>query len=114
MSDRSCCLLLLFALVTPATASGESFASGWPPEAVRTWVGPEYFANRLQDWRIAGGRVECIEAEPNLPLRTLHLLTHTLGSIDGSFEVRVLTGPVDAVRSSSTDTWVGFLIGGGG
>ena len=25
----------------------------------RTWIGEDFFANRLQDWRIRGGRLEC-------------------------------------------------------
>jgi hypothetical protein len=29
-----------------------SFESSWPKTANRTWLGPEYWANPLQDWRL--------------------------------------------------------------
>jgi hypothetical protein len=37
---------------------GTAFASRWDKCHDRVWLGPEYWANPLQDWRIAGGRAE--------------------------------------------------------
>ncbi len=41
----------------------------------QVWTGASTWANRLQDWRIADGRIECV-LNHNLPLRTLHRLNH--------------------------------------
>lgn len=31
-----------------------------PPRVTRTWTGPHFWANRLQDWRLHDGRIECV------------------------------------------------------
>ena len=42
-----------------------SFQSQWSRAHDRVWLGPEFWANPLQDWRIAAGRIECVNAAPN-------------------------------------------------
>jgi hypothetical protein len=96
----------------PDGAAEESFSSAWPADAERVFVGPEYWANRLQDWRIRAGRLECAERRPASPMRTLHLLTHRLGDRPGSFQVEVRTGLIDP--GGAGDGAAGFLIGAGG
>ncbi len=88
--------------------------SSWPDGVERVWVGPEYFANRLADWKINDGRLECVEAERRFPLRTVFLLTRSLKSGNGSFSMRVRTGAIETDRSPSAESFRGFLIGGGG
>src|SRR5688572_28826576 len=39
-----------------------AFRSRWDTCPDRLWLGPEYWANPLQDWRIANGRIECTNA----------------------------------------------------
>jgi alkaline phosphatase D len=94
------------------TAAGASFASAFPPNTERVFVGPEYWANRLQDWRVSDGRVECVDSRPASPMRTLHLLTHRLGATSTAFAMSVRTGPADT--SASAEAATGFLIGAGG
>ena len=53
----------------------------------RTWLGPEFWANRLQDWQLNDGRIECIETRANKPYRTAHLLTKQLADKNGDFEI---------------------------
>ena len=53
-------LLLWAAACSRETDSG--FESGWTDEAERVWIGPEYWANPMQDWRLANGRIENIVA----------------------------------------------------
>jgi alkaline phosphatase D len=89
-----------------------SFLSAWP-DVERVFVGPEFWANRLQDWRVSQGRVECVDQRPASPHRTLHLLTHRLGAHPGGFEIGVRTGLVDAGAAAS-DAAAGFLVGAGG
>ena len=43
------------------------FASAWPKGVERMWVGPEYYANRLIDWRVRDGRLECDWSQKNTP-----------------------------------------------
>ncbi|MEM9142572.1 MAG: alkaline phosphatase D family protein [Bacteroidota bacterium] len=50
---------------------GMAFQSEWPLWPDMDWVGPEYWANRLQDWGIRGGRLCCLNSGGN---RNLHLL----------------------------------------
>src|SRR5437660_4438424 len=57
MRRRDACLLL-----AAAPAAAADFVSKWPANAEQVWLGPEYWANRLQDWRVANGRIECVAA----------------------------------------------------
>jgi phosphodiesterase/alkaline phosphatase D-like protein len=91
-----------------------AFRSQWPADVKRTWAGPELWANRLQDWLVSGGRLECVEASGEMPMRTVHLLTRRIGSERGSLEMSVTTGPVGGSSRLATDSAAGFLIGVGG
>jgi alkaline phosphatase D len=91
----------------------KSFSSAWPAGVERVYVGPEYWANRLQDWRIRNGRLECVEQRPAGPMRTLHLLTHRLSGRSGGFEIEVRAGVIDQ-GPPAADAASGFLIGAGG
>jgi hypothetical protein len=98
----------------PPNPEHGSFASSWPDDVDRTWIGPAYWANRLQDWRIRGGRLECVEGGPRFPLRTLHLLTRSTRPAAGTLDLTVTTGPLDADEGTVPPGWSGFLIGAGG
>jgi hypothetical protein len=86
------------------------FASSIPEATTRYWIGPEYWANRLQDWRIHDGRIECLTG--NMPVRTLHLLTRSLGETTGDLRMSVRSGPVSS-ESLHHRAWFGFLLGAG-
>jgi phosphodiesterase/alkaline phosphatase D-like protein len=68
------------------------FTSDWPEGVQRLWLGPEYWTNPLQDWRLAEGRAELIAGGSD---RNVQLLTHYLSARDGSFEASVLLGFLD-------------------
>jgi len=56
---------------------------GWnrsrrPTDRTRTWLGPPYWANRLQDWRLSRGRLECVAASGPMRTRTVAVLTREL------------------------------------
>src|ERR687884_274934 len=57
MRRRDACLLLAGA---PAALTAD-FASNWPANSDQIWLGPEYWANRLQDWRLRNGRIEAFD-----------------------------------------------------
>jgi hypothetical protein len=103
--------LVIFA-ITFAGCSADSgdplYESRWNNSPDRDWVGPEHWANRLQDWQVKGGRLECIG---KLPMRTVHLLTHRIGPERGDFRLSVRLGPIDAPDEGKSSA--GFLIGAG-
>ena len=85
-----------------------SFASRWDNQHDRVWLGSEYWANPLQDWRISNGRIECIKAAPN---RNVHLLTHQLGDHQGGLTMSVRVGRVGGEKLSDGKGSAGFRIG---
>ena len=110
-------LLLVFCLGVAVACDAAEFESRWPGGVGRTWVGPQYWANRLQDWRIHDGRLECLEASANKPMRTVHLLTHRLAAREGEVTLSVRTGlidPINKIEGAAVNAAAGFLIGAGG
>src|SRR5262245_23655533 len=94
------------AAVDAAQTAG--FASQWQKTPDRVWLGPEYWANPLQDWRVAGGRIECTNAAPN---RNVHLLTRQLGEQPGDLTMSVKIGRIDEPQLSRGKGSAGFRIG---
>ncbi len=80
--------LLLLAVRAPAAEFVGSFANVHD----RVWVGADYWANPMEDWRVQGGRLECISAGPN---RNVHVLTRQLAPRQGTLEMRVRLGRLD-------------------
>jgi len=97
---------LLLALCTglPTLPAGE-FASSWHNAPDRIWVGEEFWANPMEDWRVRDGRLECIRPGGN---RNVHSLTAQLGKKDGHFELRARLGLDDPGKGGGT---AGFRIG---
>jgi len=87
------------------------FQSYWNLLPNRYWIGPEYWANRLQDWQLKNGRVECINSR--LPKRTLHLLNRYLSERSGSLKMQVNTGLATRSSKSGDQVFSGFLLGAG-
>ena len=111
MRKRSTILLLAFVLSGCASGPGtKRYESRWSQSPDRDWAGPEYWANRLQDWRVRNGRLECVRL---LPMRTVHLLTRRLGSHDGRFDLSVRLGPMSSADDDDGRSSAGFLIGAG-
>ena len=71
------CLSILFGVAGCQKVNvSPGFESRWSTHNDRIWLGEQYWANRLQDWQLKNGRVECINS--HLPKRTLHLLNRHL------------------------------------
>lgn len=93
--------------VLSAQANDEpSFRSEWPRAVSRPWVGPEYWANPLQDWRLQEGRLECVRAGGD---RNVALLTREVASRDGDLALSVRIGRLDAKPLERG--FVGFRLG---
>ena len=78
-------LLLLIGSITFA----ESYTYHWSSTHDRTWTGSNFWANRLQDWEVNNGRLECKADQSRLSVRTLHALTHGLNAPSGRFQMRI-------------------------
>jgi len=86
-------------------AAGAEFRSSFDG-GPRPWPGPAYWSNPLQDWRVAGGRLECVAAGGD---RNVYLLTRELAPAAGSFEMSVRAGKLDSAVLE--EGWVGFRVG---
>ncbi|MDH5197479.1 MAG: alkaline phosphatase D family protein [Gemmatimonadota bacterium] len=100
-------VVLLEACAVPADDG--AFTSSWERSPDRRWVGADFWANRLQDWQVTDGRLASTVA---LPLRTVHLLTRTLGENQGALDLAVTVVPLDPA-SDAVPSSAGLLIGAG-
>lgn len=93
----------------PAPSPGVRCRSGWTNAVDRTWAGPAFWSNRLQDWQVVDQRLACIRQ--NLPMRTTHLTTCRLDQQPQDFSLSVRTG----LHLGGTDnsSFAGLLIGAG-
>jgi hypothetical protein len=100
----------LLVVIFAGCAPDVSFNSEWDSSPDRRWVGADFWANLLQDWRVASGRLEAVTP---LPMRTAHLLTRRLGAADGEFSLSVVIGRTEEAPTDSGLSSAGFLIGAG-
>lgn len=84
------------------------FRSEWDACPDRVWLGQDYWANPLQDWQIAKGRIECTNAAAD---RNVHVLTRHLGERQGTLDMRVRVGRVEGGTLGTGKGTVGFRIG---
>lgn len=105
-------LTILFNLISCTNAvENNNFKSDFEGISKRTWIGPEYWANPLQDWQIVNNRIECLVSNEN---RNIHHLTRQLGDQEGTLEMQVSLGVLNTETSSVNNYWVGFCIGAKG
>ncbi|MFG0284294.1 MAG: alkaline phosphatase D family protein [Phycisphaerales bacterium JB039] len=108
---RCALLITLLIAIAAAPAPADDFESGWDAAPDRVWIGPSYWANRLQDWRLEGGVVRCVETRASFPLRTLFLLTRQIGERATGFSVSV---EIRAERwGAGAGGFAGILLGAG-
>ena len=101
--------LAFLALITGCQEEGyKSFASSSPKKTQRTWIGPEYWANPLQDWQLNNGRIECTQSGGD---RNVFLLTHELTSKSGTLNMSVDLGLLIGKNEELNDGWVGYKLG---
>ncbi|MBI4661170.1 MAG: alkaline phosphatase D family protein [Verrucomicrobia bacterium] len=91
-----------------AEARESAFVSRWNASHDRVWLGPDYWANPLQDWRVRNGRIECLNAALD---RNVHLLTRQLGDQRGNLRMSVRLGRVGGEPLNQGKGSVGFRIG---
>ena len=96
-------------LLRGAQSKAPEFRSRWNDCPDRIWLGAEYWANPLQDWQIANGRIECTNAAPD---RNVHVLTRQLGERSGTLEMSVRLGRIEPTAAKRESA--GFRIGARG
>ncbi|MEZ6197594.1 MAG: alkaline phosphatase D family protein [Planctomycetota bacterium] len=83
------------------------------PVPDRVWLGPDLWANRLQDWAVENGRRACVD-DRGLPLRTAHLVSGRLDATRGDFRVRIELGRRQGDPEHAAGAFAGLLLGCGG
>ncbi len=111
-------LSLLATLLLPAACDsqfGEDFQSRFSSEADRVWIGPEYWSNPMQDWRLRVGRIENVAAGGD---RNVFLLTREVSGNGGDLHLRVRLGRLEEDlgrleedADSLQEGFVGFRVG---
>ncbi len=100
--------VFLIFLGVAISADAQEFRSAWPAGVTRPWVGPEYWANPLQDWRIHDGRLECIAAGGD---RNVFLLTREISNRPGPLEMSVTLGRLEEDTEPLNEGFAGFRVG---
>ncbi|NIM52201.1 MAG: twin-arginine translocation pathway signal protein, partial [Gemmatimonadales bacterium] len=103
-------VLLACSLANCGPGRAQAFRSEWHRSRDHGWAGPAFWTNRLQDWRVQGGRLEAIAP---LPLRTAHLLTRRLEDGAGDLELTATVGPLGVSPADTGRSSAGFLVGAG-
>ncbi len=95
----------LLVVTLGCTAHADQFVSQWHRTNDRVWLGGDYWANPMEDWRIHNGVLECTRSGAN---RNVHLLTRDLNDAAKPFTLSVKLGRVDGAKGAGS---AGFRIG---
>lgn len=88
-----------------AESTVNAFRSNWHKTQDRVFLGGEYWANPMEDWRVADGAAEC---QTTGGFRNIQLLTHQVEKSSGTLEMSV---DIEQVEVRKTDAGCGFKIG---
>ena len=108
LDARFCCLLVCAALLAgchKGSPSDGEIDSKWSKD--RTWIGPEYWANPLQDWKVSEEAIVGIAARN----RTVHSLTKQVSNTDGGFRVAAKIRLDSSGASETAGVKGGFRLG---
>jgi hypothetical protein len=97
--------------VFEAPAAATSFSADWSATPDRPWAGPDFWANRLQDWEVRGGRLQTRLIPTPRPIRTVHRLTTAVREEPGNFSLTARAGLASATWN--TGALCGIFIGAG-
>jgi hypothetical protein len=104
-------ILLTAMLFKACDRPQHEFRSDWHQQPDRVWIGQDYWANRLQDWRIENGKLICVNTAKQF--RDVHILTHRMGEEGGTFEAEITFGLHPEASNSGANGWAGLLLGAG-
>jgi hypothetical protein len=102
---------LILLLASAANLAGaEVFSSSGQknPELIRNWIGPEFYANRLEDWRLNGERIECLTAASN---RYLYWLTREIKNGKGDVRISFKASVPRLPERTRSRNFIGLRLG---
>ncbi len=102
---RTCLIACLVGLAAcgPPTA----FQSRFGESGDRPWIGPDYWSNPLQDWRLRDGRLENFRPGGD---RNVFLLTREIAEGPGDLAMSVQLGLMEGPTPAG-EGWAGFRVG---
>ncbi len=77
----------------------------WDNTRDRVFLGGDFWANPMEDWRLRDGWAECLVTSGG---RSIHSLTHQLGNVEGTFTLSVR---LSRSAGLSQESGAGFKIG---
>ena len=80
-----------------------------PENTTRYWLGKSFWGNRLQDWRVNNGRIECIREGKGFEVRTFSILNRFLNTTHQPARISATVGNITPNKAG----FCGFLIGAG-
>ena len=101
-------LLLCLLAVAGCSSQSTSFESDWGNSTDRPWIGPDYWSNPLQDWRLQAGRLENFRPGGD---RNVFLLTLDVGNGEGNLAMSVRLGRMEDSTEPLDVGWAGFRLG---
>ena len=112
MRNHLISLLIFFSiiifLITCKPLTNRNISGNLPTNNTRVWIGPQYWANPLQDWQLNHGEINCITSGG---LRKVFLLTKEIGVQSGDFTMSVKVKNINSLQDSISKGWLGFEIG---
>ncbi|MFM7132598.1 MAG: twin-arginine translocation pathway signal, partial [bacterium] len=77
----------------------------WDNTFDRVWLGGQFWANPMEDWRIVGGAAEC---SAKVGDRNIHAITHQIGNPEKPFQLSITAARAE---SGQVDSGFGFRVG---
>lgn len=93
------------AALAPAAAA---FQARLPAHVERSFLGPDYWSNPMQDWRLRNGRIECVVAGGD---RNVYLLTREASARVGDLAMEVKLGRLPEDQGPLEAGFAGFRAG---
>lgn len=84
------------------------FAIELPSDITQHWISPDFWGNRLDDWQLRQGRIECLH--PKNQIRTLHILSREISRKRGKFTMEMQLGLINKKTQLKSGDFCGFLI----
>lgn len=100
--------ILAFLFMIFISARAGQLRPDFSPETNRPWIGPDFYAHRLEDWRLSRGRIECLVGASN---RYLYLLTGGVAGGSGDLEVTMIVSVPELPERPRARNYLGLRLG---
>lgn len=103
--------LLIFVMLVSACTPNKNqakFESNWHVQNNRQWIGPEYFAENINNWEINKGKLTCLNKEN--ALAELHILPVLFKNDSGNVSIRMKVNVTATQASPGSQLYAGIKI----